>query len=591
MERGSTTLEFSLSKPSGTLLDNSKFSSNSQNINDSLNSDYGARATKADEMFKNLIERVNRSKEYIESVHRSTFSSNNSEPTKDTPVTTLRAQDDKAKESEAFTKLLPSASFKQENSKQLDAQPSTRSALIEKENKRRSVRDELSDHSNDLSEECGRMSTEIHDFKQQLLEKVRRNSVKPKEEVPTPAASTQMKKTSDRLRKFDILSSEEDEEEEEEKEVKTYSHATTATKKPVVQKSSNTSVRNSNAKPVKNTPVLIDTEPKATSNPKTLKGRKPDAASTINQLKHALNDRDNLLQEKYINLKFRSKELRNTLQEYVNKCLDLEDALKLKDQQLQDLQHQNKQLQTELNKKTETSNDLVKQQEHWNKTEKALRDENKALEESEASLRRKLKELELLAQSNESKYLSQIQALQTEKQERSDGVLAKEGIIAEQKRLIEAQRIEIENLQKECEAKESRILQVEAVSSLKIQDCQRLKEQMEEMEKNNKVYVSTIEDLKEKNSQWVEKVNKLKKKLEDERNHFQEEKQMSLQSKKEKIKKLRAELKQSESFALKLSDEKKALQFEIEKQTSLNSTLEKSMMQLKGEIVNLHQLQ
>ena len=78
MDKDNATMEFSSSQPQDGPLDMSKSSAMSQNTNHMLASDYNSRAIKNDELYKDIMDRVNRSREYLESMNKSTLNDNNS---------------------------------------------------------------------------------------------------------------------------------------------------------------------------------------------------------------------------------------------------------------------------------------------------------------------------------------------------------------------------------------------------------------------------------------------------------------------------------------------------------------------------------
>lgn len=314
------------------------------------------------------------------------------------------------------------------------------------------------------------------------------------------------------------------------------------------------------------------------------KNVKLDTTKSLSQSQAAI-ERENQLQEEYIKLKLKSKEMKNTLQEYADKFIGLEDELKEKDQQLQELQQQLRDSQNERIQNLDTLRDFAKKEEQWLRTERELKSLAANREEVEFQQQRKLEELDSLLRKTEQRYLSPTQSFHP------DGRGGRDDGFIEQNRVLEALRVELETVRKESRLKDSRILELETANAHKTQELNRLKEQMESAERSNRGTTAKIDELKEAKMHLEEKVNRLKKKLEDERNKFQNEKKAEIDEKKNKIKQLKTELKQAEASVQKLTEEKKVLEFEVEKQASVNAALERSLERAKDEIIELQQQQ
>ena len=152
-------------------------------------------------------------------------------------------------------------------------------------------------------------------------------------------------------------------------------------------------------------------------------------------------------------------------------------------------------------------------------------------------------------------------------------------------------RVELESLRKENRIKGARILELELSGNNKNQDSGKMNEQIESLERINRTQASKIEELKENKVHLEDKVNKLKTKLEGERGKFESQKQVEIDEKRDKIQRVKAELKEKELLVQKLLEEKRMLEFELGKQSNVNATLERALDLAKSELIDLQQKQ
>jgi uncharacterized protein (DUF2461 family) len=119
-----------------------------------------------------------------------------------------------------------------------------------------------------------------------------------------------------------------------------------------------------------------------------------------------------VLKENYFVLKYKAKEMRSTLQEYVDKYVDLKEQLGKKDQILLEYEDKIKQSLHELLRNFELLQEAKRRKEAVIKNAEDLHIQNAELKTRLQDQKKKLDEMEEQLKRNEERYQAQIEGLQ-----------------------------------------------------------------------------------------------------------------------------------------------------------------------------------
>jgi len=277
-------------------------------------------------------------------------------------------------------------------------------------------------------------------------------------------------------------------------------------------------------------------------------------------------------EKKYREGKAKFKEMKGILRSYVNKVIDLEDILKKKEELLTGCETQIRSDQKKLMK----SNDLIQE----------LRNREGGASESELKAkildqREELKKLHNLLDDAEERSRLHFENLTQENgQFRADleSLRAREASLKER---LEQRNREFEPLQRELNTKENLLMRFEAERNEREAQMRALREELERVRIENE---KTERRYEEYNKEFELEVAVAKKQVEEDARAVIEEKNNQILVKKEKIKKLKQELREYEKIASKAIEEKKFAGHEIEKLVGQKTNSEREMYKTRDEL-------
>ena len=544
-----------------------------------------SRTSKIDDLAKALVERCNRSKEFLDSIHRSTFNSNVSDhqPTKEKPVVLSPIADQPStstvRQEEAFSTRNPMSNIR--------AQESYRSAETRPLQKRSELglREETAEPSTYQSDDYSRLEKEIAELKRAMIDKVQSSDVQ-RQTIP-------LKSSLAKTRKYDVISS--DEEDEQPAAPMRSKHASTLKENArTIPKPSRSTVKKTKS-PTRKSPtskIVPQTSPSpkktlATTSSISKQGaRRPqnDTAKNVARLKETLEERTSTLQDKYMNLKYKAREMRSVLQEYVTKNLDQEELLKQKDKSIEEYEIELRSAQQDLEKHYGVVQDLSNREEQRVRTEEELISQNKELLQRDAEQKRRFEEIEGFVQMNEEKYLAQLELLQKERQSIRIEVQERDHTINQQNQMVAVLTAEVEALRRDHESNESQRSKLHIDYSSKSNEVRALTTRIDDLDLENKSIKAKMQELVVDKEHLEDKVAKYKKRVDEERARLTGDRQKEVEKKKDKIRRLKDDLKAAEEKAKMLVEERKQAHFESEKQQTQHLVLEKEIERVQENL-------
>ena len=313
------------------------------------------------------------------------------------------------------------------------------------------------------------------------------------------------------------------------------------------------------------------------------------AEKSKSKAKSKLDDDEPDLREKYIALKHKAKEMRTTLQQYVENYSDLETLLDKKDRVLIEYEEQIKQSQQELLKNFEMMQEMKRNEEIAIKGHEDLRVQNTEMKTRIQDQAKKLDELEVQVKRNEEKYHTQLESLRHEKHELMINLKDREEKADQLASLNEKYRSEADLLQREFDKSEAYAKKLQAQNEKSEEELKDLRERVEKLQAENKEYYLACEELKENKAHLEEKLAKYKKRTEEEQAKWETERGKELEHKREKNKQLKANIKELEGMLQRAIDEKKQLAHDFERTLLQKSQLDKELCNLREELLVAHQ--
>lgn len=511
-----------------------------------------------DEQFQNLLEKSNRSRELLDNAYHTTFASNRlpsavTSPKQDFSYTgSVKSPEGGAKfdSSYASNRYQPFKTTDYETNKSMD------------------------DYNS-------RLEHEIQELKNTVIERLRI------QEAGGKARESERKKSAKKIQ-IEPLSSSEDEEKTEKasesfaaKKANPKLHRLAASKATVRSAKSpdSSTLRKRNQK------TVVDPE-YSDQTPEHRIKRAPNQGAS---LKHKPNESELALREKYLALKYKAKEMRSTLQEYVDKYVDLEEQLGRKDQILLEYEDQIKQNQHELLRNFELLQETKRSEEAIAKGAEDLRIQNAELKARVQEQKKKLDEMEEQLKRNEEKFQRQIEDLQQEKHDVKVSLRDREDKADHLAYANEKLKNELEELRSELDKREGQMKRSED-HKIKLEESLReLREKVETLQIDNKGLQAKNEDLRENQAYLEDKLIKLKKKTEEERAKWENDKEKEIALRKEKNKQLKTEIKELDALLQRVSDEKKAIVVENEKNATQRVLQEKELNRCREDLAVVQQ--
>ena len=509
-----------------------------------------------EDRFNSLVNNYSRSKDHINRVHKATFEGTDYNKPQSTMVSP----------SQGGYRRSPNAQPQRSFDNALDSNYRSNASNIKVDDyeRDRNTRAEQGDQNS-------RLEHEIRDLKNSILERLQVQEQQKK--------SSQPEKKTTRSLKLDTLSSSDDDQDTESdldqhkrRKTSTKAHHL-ATTRSLRSPNTGGTTRKKSKKPV---------EPEI-----EVRGKK--AVKNVTAMKNQFDEREAAIRDKYLNLKYKAKEMRSTLQEYVNKCIDLEEMVKNKDRALLDYEEQIKETQQELLRNFEVLQDTKRTEESVSKSEEELRVQNGDLKTRVQEQKRRLEEIEEQVKRNEEKYHAQIETLQHEKYETKTDLRDREEKLNHQVIVNNKLRDELDQLQKELNRKENISKKFEEQGEKRDEQTRELRERLEAIQIENKSLKTRNDDLQETKAYLEEKVSKYKKKQEEDKLKWQDEKDKEMASKRAKNKQLKADVKELEAVLMRVSDDKKTLALEVERTLTMKVGQEKELSKCKEEVLFAHQ--
>ena len=311
--------------------------------------------------------------------------------------------------------------------------------------------------------------------------------------------------------------------------------------------------------------------------------------NNIALLKAQYEEREAVLTEKYLNLKIKAKEIRSTLQEYVDKCIDLEENLNRKDQVLLDYEEQIRLAQQDLLKNYDALQEAKRNEDTLIKSEENLRQDKGELLSRIKEYKKRLNHAEEHGISNEEKLSEQIEALQNERQEIKIVLRGREDTIAILTINNEKLKDELDALRKEFDKQEKFALKQEADMEDKNVVIAELRLKLESLQVESKGIHGKIDEYKVNKKLMEDKLERYRRQIEGDRAQWEVEKNKHLEKKKQKIAKLKLEIKELERIITKQRDNKKELAVEIEKVQMNKLIQEKELHRYREELLLVQQ--
>ena len=558
MDKENTTLELSMPRQYDCHSNSSKYSS--VNANDGGKADHYSQSKKNDELYKNLLERAALSGQYIDKINFSMPKGNNHGFQIDKTIPNFNLPNTATNRTLSSSRLPLSPIYPSLNATNLDTfKIPKQSDSLKSSTSHTSLQEMTKCYSN-------------HEEESNEGASCRNEPQKTREQGNSQPVSGPLKSSFAKNKKYSIVSSDDESQDQA---------ATVHPKRDYLSNQVDFAV----TKPTNQKTVRLAQSPPKSTTSRSVKSAK---GSKTKQNKSAIStDKDEAeftLEDKYMSLKRKAKEMRATIQELVVKYADTESLLEQRNRQLHEFQNNYKKAHGDILNQLQKLQEFSRKEECWAKIEQELQSKIIELTLSETESKRRLEEIAFVIQANEKKYISQLEALEAEKQSFSNEIGVREKFISEQNLVIESLQTELESLRNEMRKKDSHCRELESAVSSKDQEKNKLKELLEEQEEANEKQSAKIKELNQANSHLESKLNKYKAKFEEERSKLQQDNEKEAIDKKEKLRQLKESLKESESQIKKLLEDNKSLEQKVEEYGNLNAELEKENQILKEEL-------
>ena len=506
-----------------------------------------------DDRFKSLIDRCAKSKEYLDSLHKNTSTSERS-PVKSTMV---------SPSSRSGLPLGPN-SFE---TKRLFLN-TARSNNWEKENNYSSIKEKE-------AQDFDKLESDLIEFKNEIIDKFQKSGKK--QNVKTYSSNSSDSENDKKAAKYQSIKTNSIKEKRKVPNKSMYD-------REVLSPKTINSTKYSTHKPSKNQEEDDYMNEHYLSTENDLDKERKKTSKSINKLKSVMKQKEKMEYEKYLALKAKAKEFKNILREYVNKVMDLENNLKKKDEIIIELEEQSKESQQELLKNFDTLKDLKRRNDEHRKMEEEMKNSNIEYKVKLNEYKKKLEKIEDSAKLNEERLRGEIDGLKEENAlMRRDLSVSreKEDQIVESNQNFQKQIVE---LQDELNSKVMSISKFEKYETSKERETKELRDQLEKYLIENKHLNARFEDVKAQITHLEERNSKNKRKSEEEKNTILDEFQKKIARKSEKNKVLKEKLKELEAYLNILNDEKNGMAVEMEKIASIKVQNDREINKLREDL-------
>jgi len=560
---------------------------------DDTTSNLERRERKLDEQFKNLLERCNRSKEYIENINKLT--SPIDKGLLSPPSTAIQYKSPTYSQTSTANRPL----------RELDLEPSRNEVLLQKTSDfpPRTADFQLNTaKSSDLiptstarydnPDNYSRLEREILELKKTVMEKLK---------LTEDATNKENKKGA----KYDSVETQESEEDylvkkqpqrererEREKEQPEKPSQTTF-KKPHVRTATSPTAGLRSVKSPKavHSPRSISiTSPKDTRSLKRKEEEdKKKTEKSLIELHETLKEKEKIQHEKYVTLKVKYKELKNIFREINAKNAELADQLQRKDSIIADFEELARKSQEEILRNVEIIKELRRREEILTRSEEEARSTVIEYKARLGEQRETLEKIEESIRDNEEKYRIQLERLVSENSQLKSEVAAlkeKEVSIREKHDVLTS---ELQACRHEIENKDRTIHKYEEQINLKDSQLRNLNQQLEKMSIHDKDILERLEEANNTIQSLEEKVAQMRKKFDEEKSRILEERDKEVAQKKEKNKILKEELAHKESLYNKLNEENRRISHDYDRVVSEKMQLQKEYDKLKEALDNANQ--
>ncbi len=317
---------------------------------------------------------------------------------------------------------------------------------------------------------------------------------------------------------------------------------------------------------------------------KGAKEEKTKAEKSLHKLKTTLKEKEQVQQDKYLNLKGKCKELKNVLRDYVTRVIDLEESLKKKDEQIIEFEDQVRKGQEELLKNEETINVLKRTEESIRKSEVEAKNINIEYKVRLNEQNEKLETLEEAIRRSKEAYNEDFGQISQENERlRIEVEVLKEKEFGLNKRNDGLER-EVGTLKEELERNKGIVDKLEYQQGEKDADLKELRTQLDQLKTENGILELKIKELKDVLRQNNDKLIQEERKYEDELLKIREEKEREQFQKKDKINNLKQQIKELEAVIQKAIEDKKIAELEIERAHDQKHTIERELGRVRDDV-------
>jgi hypothetical protein len=477
-----------------------------------------------DEQFKSLLDRCNKSKAFIENIHKANL-------TDRLDITTQRSPTSILKSSPGLRSYSPHVG----NNTTITKSSREYATQDSRTSKYPPPSSDVSLSQTQDSVNYGRLENDIVDLKKNILERIRSEEKQKLNKITQESSSSSDEDSRDLPKQI--------------------SHRQTSEKKSIPKPSSTT---------------RLHTTPDYVSEKRAIE-------KNLDSLKTALKEKERITEDKFEDLKSKNQELKEILREYINKCIDFEEITNKKDTLLAQFEERSKADKNEIERLTQTLEELRKREDLLLKNEEDLRDQN-------MNFREKLDYLEQAVDQNDVHYRTHLDKVLDENNE----LKTKVSVLKEREALLkeryESLSSEVNSMRSEVNLKDNNLYKLTDIGEKKENEIKALREQLDHFMNENRGLTLRLEE-KTKNVEDLErKVQKHKQKNEDEKNKIIEEKEKELIAKKEKIKHLKFKVDDFEAVANKAMEERKLKTAEVERLLVQKAGLERDVGKLKEDL-------
>ena len=310
---------------------------------------------------------------------------------------------------------------------------------------------------------------------------------------------------------------------------------------------------------------------------------KNKAERSLNKLKNTLREKEKLQQDNYINLKSKCRELQNVLKEYVSRVYNLEESVKRKEEQIRDYEVQVSRTQEDLIRSEAEIEESRRIEDGLRKNEAEIKNANLEYKLKTAQQEERIEELEEDLKDSRERHRKELEELLEE----NDALRVEFEVLKEKMTDLRKNNEKLEkqeqSLKEEVERSKENISKLETAKGERDKELKGLSGDTEKLRTEKGILEAKLVELKEVLRQNNERTVSDERKHEDEMRALKEEREKKLGAKKQKIKVLRAQLAETEGVAQKVIEEKKFAIEEKERVSRQSDTLERDFMRSRDE--------